>query len=214
MGYTANDMIWVRPNHGGHKYFGRRWLGIFTSTLKGVGDVTRSRWNIAPSKIPFQTPKSIQEPLVPGAQTAESWHILPQEMPWSPGFPSFFSGFLLQPWGVATRSVERPLATARSTSPGGACDARGRTWEVSPQVRLSSTSSWAARMRHCWRRRTGWVGRCGTWGKHLATNRPTVYLVMVGFSFGGVLCGWGFGTIFDLGRIAGDVNAFQTNYDI
>jgi predicted alpha/beta-fold hydrolase len=57
-------------------------------------------------------------------------------------------------------------------------------------------------MRHCWRRRTGWVGRCGTWGKHLATNRPTVYLVMVGFSFGGVLCGWGFGTIFDLGRIA------------
>lgn len=92
MGYTANDMIWVRPNHGGHKYFGRRWLGIFT-TLKGVGDVTRSRWNIAPSKIPFQTPKSIQEPLVPGAQTAESWHFLPQEMPWSPGFPSFFQVF-------------------------------------------------------------------------------------------------------------------------
>ena len=58
-----------------------------------------------------------------------------------PGISKLFSGFLLQPWGVATRSVERPLATARSTSPGGACDARGRTWEVSPQVRLSSTSS-------------------------------------------------------------------------
>lgn len=124
------------------KYFGRRWVGIFTSTIQDPLSKSQKHPRATCSRCP-------------NCRKLTFSTFSPRNAMILPDFQAFFQVFCCN-LGESP-PVERPLATAPSTSPGGACDARGRTWEVSPQVRLSNTSSWAARMRRCWRRRTGWV---------------------------------------------------------